>query len=935
MAQARRQVSIFINGKEVEGTLANMKRELRGVQQQMHSNVVGSEKYEAAIRRYKQLTPLIDDHKRRLGGIEKTYSGLTAGATKFLGAAGIAFGAQAIISGLVNVGKEMVTLYDQAAKTDAQLKAALKSTGEVAGRSFEQLNAQAEQLQKFTLFDDDATKQAQALLVTFTKVRTEVFDQTIPLIQDYATAMATASGGTADLKTATIQVGKALQDPIKGITALGKAGVQFSEQQKAQIKGFVETGRVADAQRIILAELETQFGGSAKAAAAAGLGGLTIFKNRIDNIKESLGELITNELSELSPAVDTAITGIEDFVAAEKEGETATTTFGLVLQGLAKALYYVTHAHEIARQAGTKTRLFLQEELGPAWVAIEEAIAGVYNTGLKFFDFMSQATGRGALPFKPIDVTTFNKTLQESIRLTKEELELISSVEQRSKKQDADEAAIEAVGKVPPVITGETPEEKAAREARQKAREKEAERELNDQKNKAEKLLEAIAKFKEEERLLTLSENDRRLSEVAAKYQDEIDQAIELEKSKNEKVATAATAQKVELLRLQSEAVEAERAKIAEEELSAFLERLTAENEAQMEAEESFRESQQEIRDELKEVAGELFDAETEDELAKVQEKYNELLDLAKKFGIDVTTIEADVAKQREEEAKKLKEKLLAQENELFQAQKDVQLAKLNFMSTVADQIGAIAGDNAALQEVLFVFQKAVAVAEIIIQLQKQLAAIRAQWALTRLQLAAIPGGAALIPGTYGIQAAESTAAKIGAGAGIAAVVGATIAHFTQKKHGGFASVRGADDGQLYHARLIGQPSTGMLDYPHPVLTSSGILANEVGREYYVSHTDLRNPKVLNHVRAIENITTHRQRAAGGFAPAATAPSTPSTGGGRGEATDPALMQTLHLQNQLLFRLLSEGVRAEIGNDELLAMQRQIAKLNKVSGGRA
>ena len=65
-------------------------------------------------------------------------------------------------------------------------------------------------------------------------------------------------------------LGKALNDPIKGITALSRAGVTFTQGQKDQIKTLVESGNLLGAQKIIMGELEAQVGGTAEATATAG-----------------------------------------------------------------------------------------------------------------------------------------------------------------------------------------------------------------------------------------------------------------------------------------------------------------------------------------------------------------------------------------------------------------------------------------------------------------------------------------------------------------------------------------------------------------------------------------------------------------------------------------------------------------------------------------
>jgi hypothetical protein len=225
------------------------------------------------------------------------------------------------ISGLIGLGRDSLKLFDEQAKADAQLKATIISTNNAAGRSFEDLKKQASELQKITLFGDEQTQQAQGILLTFTKVREEIFDRSIPAIQDYATAMDT------DLKSASVQVGKALNDPIKGITALSKAGVQFTESQKATIEQLVKTGDVAGAQTIILQELETQFKGSAKAAAEAGLGPYQQLSNRLSDVKESFGELIEKGLKIAAPLFNSVVTILEKFVTSITSGEKATGQF--------------------------------------------------------------------------------------------------------------------------------------------------------------------------------------------------------------------------------------------------------------------------------------------------------------------------------------------------------------------------------------------------------------------------------------------------------------------------------------------------------------------------------------------------------------------------------------------------------------------------------
>lgn len=180
--------------------------------------------------------------------------------------------------------KESIELSRIQRSAEAQLAAAIQSTGGVAGLTASELKAQASALQEVTNFGDEATIAAQAQLLTFTKIGADVFPQATKSILDLATRM------DGDLKGATIQVGKALNDPIAGLSALTRSGIQFNATQKELVKGFVETGQLSKAQEVILKELEIQFGGAAEAAREAD-GGNIALANSFGDLQEELGDV--------------------------------------------------------------------------------------------------------------------------------------------------------------------------------------------------------------------------------------------------------------------------------------------------------------------------------------------------------------------------------------------------------------------------------------------------------------------------------------------------------------------------------------------------------------------------------------------------------------------------------------------------------------------
>lgn len=172
----------------------------------------------------------------------------------------------------------------ESAQAMGQVEAALKSMGPVAGRTKEQLADAATELMHLSTFDDDEIlRKVTANLLTFGTVAGEQFDRA----QKAAVDLSTRMGG--DLQSSTLLVGKALNDPIKGMGALRKVGIQLSDQQKEQVKAFVASGNAAGAQGVILTELERQFGGSAKAMRDATPG--AEMKNNWDDFTETVGGL--------------------------------------------------------------------------------------------------------------------------------------------------------------------------------------------------------------------------------------------------------------------------------------------------------------------------------------------------------------------------------------------------------------------------------------------------------------------------------------------------------------------------------------------------------------------------------------------------------------------------------------------------------------------
>jgi hypothetical protein len=186
------------------------------------------------------------------------------------------------ISGSIAEASEFQSIF-------AQTEAVVKSTGMAAGLTAQQMADMANAMSASSgnsIFADDAILGAQNVLATFTQIQGTNFGGATQAILDISQAMGT------DLQSSALQVGKALNDPIAGISALSRVGVSFTDSQKAMIEAMVETGDVAGAQQIILAELNKEFGGSAAAAVDTYAGQQALLAAQFADIQQTLGEAL-------------------------------------------------------------------------------------------------------------------------------------------------------------------------------------------------------------------------------------------------------------------------------------------------------------------------------------------------------------------------------------------------------------------------------------------------------------------------------------------------------------------------------------------------------------------------------------------------------------------------------------------------------------------
>jgi hypothetical protein len=219
----------------------------------------------------------------------------------------------------------------QARQATAQVAAALKSMGNASGRTLDQLQDLSGQLQDISLFDDDDIMQkVTANMLTFGTIAGKNFDRA----QLAAINLSQRLG--QDLQSSTIQVGKALNDPVKGITALRRVGIQFTEEQKDQIKTLVEHGKAAKAQALILDELQREFGGAAQAARKANPS--AAFDQELRTMKENMGEMALTVLPDFLREATKLMKAFNNMTPEQKQATTRMLEFAVVLGPIITAL---------------------------------------------------------------------------------------------------------------------------------------------------------------------------------------------------------------------------------------------------------------------------------------------------------------------------------------------------------------------------------------------------------------------------------------------------------------------------------------------------------------------------------------------------------------------------------------------------------------------
>jgi hypothetical protein len=336
-----------------------------------------------------------------------------------------------------------------AAELDVQMRkldGVIAATGGAAGLTAIEIDTMARRLDEATLGSAAGFRDAAAQLLTFKSVGKDAFETTLMLAQDLADA------GFGSVTANAVQLGKALEDPVQGLSALTRSGVTFTEQQQEVIKSLMETGRHAEAQALILEAVAGQVGGVATAMGGGLAGAVDLAGKRFTDLKEKLGKAVLPVFAEFNNKLAELYKRLTDDGTVSRFGEAIAKGFQAALDwGLAflaqvdfdaigqKATALASRTGEAfdaigqyARNAGDIVRLVW----GVMSAGSNAVLAAVYTVGTAFAGVASNIQSGIALIFEAFAKITPG-VISDSYKLAAEEIRLSA---------EATGAASEALG---------------------------------------------------------------------------------------------------------------------------------------------------------------------------------------------------------------------------------------------------------------------------------------------------------------------------------------------------------------------------------------------------------------------------------------------------------------------------------------------------------
>jgi len=982
MANAKRQISIFVNGQQAELTAKNLSAAYKEAYNKLATMVVGAEDYVEQLSKVKDIDGELQKHKANLKGVQEGYSLLKSGLDNLVGVAAGAFAVEQIFA----FGRELFN-------TAGKMELLERKAKTVFGETLPQITAEADKnAQSMGLTNAEyvaAAANIQDLLVPMGFQRKEAANISSELV-NLSGALSEWSGGQRSAQEVSEILSGALLGERDALKGLGIDLQQSEIDAEISARGLKNLTGEAQKQAEATVTLDLILRKSVDAQTAFAEGAGTLARQQAEaaaktkEIAERLSTLLLpvfNNLLSIAGGVVDFFSDVSEGIAAmvdpAKAAGAAFQEQAAKVNDLQKNLVPLLDRYDVLKSKATltadeqtelntviqnvgdivpgaitsidkygnalsinagKAREFVEAEkaklkyLNQAAIKETEAAIGDFESKIaeiqKKIESGTQVVTTGAginqrlerVKLTSVEIQKLQQEVKRLSELSKGASGALDDLTGTSLEKAAttteNNTTITAAGGAP---APDDKAQKAAEKAAEKAK-KEQEKAEKDLEDHLLRVQEIVKKHEEEQRISVLSAEEQEIERIRLKYAKE----IELTKGKFEQ--QEAVQEAVRLLEEERDAaVEEKKAEQREAAVEAEIEAYLEDQERIAEAKIEYEEGKREAEAEIKEAEQEALFSERELEIAAIQAHFEQLLTIASQYGIDRSGLEAGLRKKLAEVNAKYDKEGAQKAYEANQARLKALGDSFSALGDVVAATGELFADQASKSATV---SKIFTLAKIAFDTASAISSLVAASSANPTNAVTF-GAAGIVQYAVGI-------VRILANIAQAKKILSSAPSVPQKAEGSYLDVIGADDNRRYHARNIPPPATGLLP-SYPVVfksraTAGPVLASERGAEYFVAAHDLANPRVADHVRMIENITSTRvpQFAEGGLNATAATPLPSST---TPAPIDPAIIENNTEAMNALVAVLSRGVVAIIPDGTVTDINQRFKVINQSSGG--
>lgn len=225
--------------------------------------------------------------------------------------------------------------------------------------------------------EDEAIMAVQAKLGIFKRVTTEANMANGIFNRATTAAFDMQAAGFGDASMNIVKLGKVLDNPIKSIMALNRVGIIFSKVEQDKIKNLMRSGKMMEAQDLILKKVESRVGGVAKATTPASKKMAVAW----NEVKESLGKALLPMLNKFVNKLNVIIPKIQAFIEEHPQLVKWLGIAAVALLGIGIVLKVVAAAMTLVEVAASPVTLIILAIAAVAFVLIRywKPISGFFS----------------------------------------------------------------------------------------------------------------------------------------------------------------------------------------------------------------------------------------------------------------------------------------------------------------------------------------------------------------------------------------------------------------------------------------------------------------------------------------------------------------------------------------------------------------------------